>query len=155
MVDENGIPEVPELAKELHMDSTEINDQNLVSLAEEEARILENLSKNRRQEAVQLIDSWLADTSGYDQRVWPGLSRDIQQNRLSGGFESMPKPTPTTKATKPSVLSGPTDSMPVNIYVDTEKNQLGVRPTTNGVPSADAYHVPLSDVLDLLRQAAL
>jgi hypothetical protein len=30
-----------------------------------------------------LVDSWLADTSGYDNRVWPKLARAIEQNRLS------------------------------------------------------------------------
>lgn len=33
--------------------------------------------------AVALVNSWLADKSGYDQRVWPRLSRAIEKNRLS------------------------------------------------------------------------
>lgn len=73
----------------------------------------------------------------------------------------MPKKPASTTATKPSVVSytGPNatskDSMPVQIYVDTEKNELGVRPTSNGVPSAEHYSIPLKDVLDLLRQTAI
>lgn len=37
----------------------------------------------KRKKAMALIESWLADTSGYDQRVWPKLSRAIERNRLS------------------------------------------------------------------------
>jgi hypothetical protein len=37
----------------------------------------------KQQQAMALIDLWLADTSGYDQRVWPRLARAIERNRLS------------------------------------------------------------------------
>jgi hypothetical protein len=43
----------------------------------------EVVAKNRRQAAIDLVDSWLADTSGYDKRVWPKLGRAIDRNRLS------------------------------------------------------------------------
>jgi hypothetical protein len=41
------------------------------------------LGKKRREGAANLVESWLAEKSGYDQRVWPELSRDIERNRLS------------------------------------------------------------------------
>lgn len=37
----------------------------------------------KRQALRDLVESWLADTSGYDKRVWPKLARAIEQNRLS------------------------------------------------------------------------
>lgn len=37
----------------------------------------------KRRKAIALVESWLADTSGYDKRVWPKLSRAINRNRLS------------------------------------------------------------------------
>ena len=39
------------------------------------------MSKNEK--AIALVETWLADKSGYDQRVWPRLARAIEQNRLS------------------------------------------------------------------------
>lgn len=33
--------------------------------------------------AVALIEKWLADGSGYDERVWPQLKASIEDNRLS------------------------------------------------------------------------
>jgi hypothetical protein len=32
---------------------------------------------------MRLLDSWLADESGYDERVWPRLKKSIEENRLS------------------------------------------------------------------------
>jgi hypothetical protein len=46
-------------------------------------RTLDLISKKRREGAVSLVESWLADKSGYDKRVWPELSQGIEQNRLS------------------------------------------------------------------------
>jgi hypothetical protein len=43
----------------------------------------EVMAKTRQQAAIDLVDSWLADTSGYDKRVWPKLARAIERNRLS------------------------------------------------------------------------
>jgi len=34
--------------------------------------------KKKQRAAIALVDSWLADTSGYDKRVWPRLSRRIE-----------------------------------------------------------------------------
>jgi hypothetical protein len=33
------------------------------------------------QEAVCLIDEWLADASGYDEEVWPELKAGLQRER--------------------------------------------------------------------------
>jgi Fic family protein len=41
------------------------------------------MTEQKRKAAIALIESWLADTSGYDKRVWPKLSRAIDRNRLS------------------------------------------------------------------------
>ncbi len=41
------------------------------------------MSEAQRQAAIQLIDQWLADDSGYDERVWPILKETIEENRLS------------------------------------------------------------------------
>lgn len=38
---------------------------------------------SKQKKAIALVESWLADTSGYDKRVWPKLSRAIERNRLS------------------------------------------------------------------------
>jgi Fic family protein len=35
------------------------------------------------EKAIALVQSWLADKSGYDRRVWPRLARAIERNRLS------------------------------------------------------------------------
>jgi hypothetical protein len=43
----------------------------------------EVVTKTKRQAAIDLVDSWLGDTSGYDKRVWPKLSRAIERNRMS------------------------------------------------------------------------
>jgi Fic family protein len=39
--------------------------------------------QQKRKAAIALVDSWLADTSGYDKQVWPKLARAIDRNRLS------------------------------------------------------------------------
>ena len=36
-----------------------------------------------REAAATLIQSWLADDSGYDESVWPALQADIEANRLT------------------------------------------------------------------------
>ncbi len=38
---------------------------------------------SKSEQAIALVDSWLADKSGYDKRVWPRLRRAIERNRLS------------------------------------------------------------------------
>jgi hypothetical protein len=39
--------------------------------------------KARNKAAIALLDKWLADESGYDERVWPRLKDAIEQNRPS------------------------------------------------------------------------
>ena len=41
------------------------------------------MKRGNLQRAIQLVESWLSDTSGYDKRVWPRLRRAIEKNRLS------------------------------------------------------------------------
>ncbi len=37
----------------------------------------------KNQAAIQLINQWLADESGYDEEAWPILKQTIEENRLS------------------------------------------------------------------------
>jgi hypothetical protein len=40
--------------------------------------------QRRRAEAVrQLLAAWLADESGYDERVWPDVKRGLEESRTS------------------------------------------------------------------------
>lgn len=41
------------------------------------------MTTEKREAAIALVRGWLTDTSGYDKRVWPKLSRAINRNRLS------------------------------------------------------------------------
>jgi len=34
-------------------------------------------------EAIELIDQWLADESGYDEQSWPRLKADMDRDRLA------------------------------------------------------------------------
>jgi len=35
------------------------------------------------QRIIELIQSWLDDTSGYNEWAWPIITQDIEENRLS------------------------------------------------------------------------
>jgi len=37
----------------------------------------------KNEAALRLLDSWLQDTSGYDERVWPIVKKSIEDNRTS------------------------------------------------------------------------
>lgn len=37
----------------------------------------------RNQSAINLLNEWLADESGYDEQVWPAAKRAIAENALS------------------------------------------------------------------------
>jgi len=37
----------------------------------------------RARKLMKLLDSWMADESGYDERVWPRLKKAIEENRTS------------------------------------------------------------------------
>jgi len=41
----------------------------------------EQLTKNEA--AIRLLEQWMADESGYDERTWPIVKRTIKENRLS------------------------------------------------------------------------
>lgn len=42
---------------------------------------LDQAARNRA--AIRLILAWLADGSGYDEKMWPALQKSIEENRLS------------------------------------------------------------------------
>ncbi len=44
---------------------------------------IQTIFKTRNEKAIALIDDWIADDSGYDERVWPQLKESIETNRLS------------------------------------------------------------------------
>jgi L-rhamnose isomerase len=44
---------------------------------------LECLARIKARKLKKLLDTWLADGSGYDERVWPRLKKAIEQNRPS------------------------------------------------------------------------
>jgi hypothetical protein len=39
--------------------------------------------RGKNQAALRLLRKWMADESGYDERVWPRLKEAIEENRLS------------------------------------------------------------------------
>jgi hypothetical protein len=39
--------------------------------------------KLRNQRVIELLDAWLADQSGYDEKVWPQVKEALEENRLS------------------------------------------------------------------------
>lgn len=41
------------------------------------------MRRTKTRQLMKLLDSWLADESGYDERVWPRLKKAIEENRLS------------------------------------------------------------------------
>jgi hypothetical protein len=43
----------------------------------------ECLARIRARKLKKLLDTWLADESGYDERVCPRLKKAIEENRLS------------------------------------------------------------------------
>jgi hypothetical protein len=47
------------------------------------SRTPESLVRIRARKLKKLLDTWLADESGYDERVWPVLKKAIEQNRPS------------------------------------------------------------------------
>lgn len=38
---------------------------------------------HRNRDAVRLLERWLEDETGFDERVWPKLKQAIEENRLS------------------------------------------------------------------------
>ena len=59
------------MAKEQHIEPTQaIELGRMAQAAQNEA-------------AIRLLHQWLADESGYDERVWPRLKEAIEADRLS------------------------------------------------------------------------
>ena len=53
-------------------------------IAERIAQLDEIAASNPKAERiVALLKSWLADESGYDERVWPELKRGLEENHTS------------------------------------------------------------------------
>ncbi|MFH1943050.1 MAG: hypothetical protein ABIL68_13185 [bacterium] len=46
---------------------------------QEEVKGLQIKNKN----VIRLLDEWLADESGYDEKIWPIVKKDIEENRSS------------------------------------------------------------------------
>ncbi len=43
--------------------------------------VVDNMTKN--DDAIKLLDIWLTDKSGYDEKWWPIIKKMIEENRLS------------------------------------------------------------------------
>ncbi len=39
--------------------------------------------ENRNRETLRIIQEWIKDDSGYDEKVWPTVKKNINENRLS------------------------------------------------------------------------
>ena len=46
-------------------------------------RMRVSMHRTKARKLMKLLDTWLADESGYDERVWPRLKKTIEENRLS------------------------------------------------------------------------
>ncbi len=44
---------------------------------------VELVEQSRGRSAIQLVEGWLEDQSGYDEEVWPELKSDLDAHRLS------------------------------------------------------------------------
>lgn len=42
-----------------------------------------SFQRARNQSAINLLNEWLADESGYDEQVWPAARKAIAENALS------------------------------------------------------------------------
>ncbi len=56
----------------------------LISEAQQLAEI-----RKRNAAALKLLDEWLADESGYDERVWPKLKQALEEERRASGERSL------------------------------------------------------------------
>ena len=39
--------------------------------------------KAKNQAAIRVLEGWLADDSGYDEKAWPVVKKTLEENRLS------------------------------------------------------------------------
>ena len=53
------------------------------ALSAQKARIAEIKQRAKNQAAIDLLEGWLQDESGYDEEVWPGIKKAIEENRMS------------------------------------------------------------------------
>ncbi len=47
------------------------------------AREVLNLQQKKNEAAIALLNSWLTDESGYDEKAWPIVKQALEENRLS------------------------------------------------------------------------
>lgn len=45
---------------------------------------LSEQDKQKNKAAIALLDKWLADESGYDEKTWPVVKQALQEGRSSG-----------------------------------------------------------------------
>ena len=43
--------------------------------------LIEPLDAERIEKAIQLLDEWMADESGYDEQTWPELKKALDRER--------------------------------------------------------------------------
>ena len=43
----------------------------------------QTVQRSKNQAAIRLLQKWVADDSGYDESVWPGIKKAIEANPLS------------------------------------------------------------------------
>lgn len=46
-------------------------------------RKYETPTSNRAKKAIVLLDEWIDDDSGYDEKTWPELKQSLDRDRLS------------------------------------------------------------------------
>jgi hypothetical protein len=46
---------------------------------------VEWVEASQRRSAIELIDEWLQDESGYDEEAWPQVKADLDEHRLLRG----------------------------------------------------------------------
>lgn len=44
---------------------------------------VELITSARQQKAIDLLNEWLNDESGYDEEAWPDLKTELEKDRLS------------------------------------------------------------------------
>lgn len=59
-------------------------DELIVNLVPSARLLLQKQSQNiRNQDAIKLLNTWLNDTTDYDEKVWPVVKSAIEKNKLS------------------------------------------------------------------------
>ena len=47
----------------------------------EHPKVIEEPQKRSNEGAIRLLNEWMADESGYDEKVWPVLKQDIEEKK--------------------------------------------------------------------------